>query len=325
MTSKGSRKFTSAPASVSGPSLLDLLGGQMNVQSGQPHSRASRSRTQEKEKGPTIQGICGPTVFGSSVPDGPLSSWENRLRDRLATIGSTECNLIWRLKTTPAGRSMSRLAASTRPISETGSHGSPKTWPTITSLSFDQSHQPGNSRTFNKTREIMEGAQPLASTWSTPRASDGDKGAPRQQFSGGGQPLPAQMYANNQSVSPWATPKAAAAGPDFAKYDRSKTGPSLQTQMAASASPWVTPSARDWKDTPGMATEGPGGRNRIDQLPRQMAATAPSGPMPNGSTATTAKRGAPNPEFAFWLMGLPLEFHDGALRGMQSVRRSSRK
>jgi len=32
---------------------------------------------------------------------------------------------------------------------------------------------------------------------------------------------------------------------------------------------WVTASARDWKDTPGMATVRPDGRSRIDQLPRQ--------------------------------------------------------
>jgi len=31
---------------------------------------------------------------------------------------------------------------------------------------------------------------------------------------------------------------------------------------------WVTPSTRDWKDTPGMATERPDGRSRLDQLPR---------------------------------------------------------
>ena len=34
---------------------------------------------------------------------------------------------------------------------------------------------------------------------------------------------------------------------------------------------WVTASSRDWKDTPGMATEGQDGRNRLDQLPRQAA------------------------------------------------------
>lgn len=32
---------------------------------------------------------------------------------------------------------------------------------------------------------------------------------------------------------------------------------------------WTAPSARDWKDTPGMATERPDGKGRQDQLPRQ--------------------------------------------------------
>jgi hypothetical protein len=154
--------------------------------------------------------------------------------------------------------------------------------------------------------------------WSTPRASDGEKGGPNQSFGAGGQPLPSQMH---------------------------------------QASPWVTPSARDWKDTPGMATATEDGRSRLDQLPRQMAAastwptpdaslggpdpltrktglstqtymaratTAPSGPTPNGSSATTTRRGAPNPEFAFWLMGFPNEWVCGVLRAMQSLSRLRR-
>lgn len=44
------------------------------------------------------------------------------------------------------------------------------------------------------------------SLWSTPRASDGEKGGPNQKFSGGGQPLPAQ--AAEMSAALWATPKA---------------------------------------------------------------------------------------------------------------------
>ena len=38
---------------------------------------------------------------------------------------------------------------------------------------------------------------------------------------------------------------------------------------AARMSSWSTPSSRDWKDTPGMATEAEDGRKRLDQLPRQ--------------------------------------------------------
>lgn len=34
---------------------------------------------------------------------------------------------------------------------------------------------------------------------------------------------------------------------------------------------WVTPTVRDWKDTPGMKTTGLDGRVRLDQLPRQAA------------------------------------------------------
>jgi hypothetical protein len=166
----------------------------------------------------------------------------------------------------------------------------------------------------------------------------------------------------------------------------------LQMQMkansAAAPAHWITASARDWKDTPGMATEA-GDRNRVDQLPRQMAQspqafhptplslsfkdshqpgtnrtlekmkaymptptvidatgrgyqrdqagnvyptvpgilkeTAPTGPAPNGSNATTAKRGAPNPVFAFWLMGFPDEWISGALAAMRSFRKRRRK
>lgn len=42
---------------------------------------------------------------------------------------------------------------------------------------------------------------------------------------------------------------------------------------------WVTASARDWKDSPGMALSRPDGRSRIDQLPRQ--ALLASWPTPN--------------------------------------------
>ena len=120
---------------------------------------------------------------------------------------------------------------------------------------------------------------------------------------------------------------------------------------------WITASARDWKDTPGMATVRPNGRSRVDQLPRQVAAamwptpTAADGrrgsgtyrahdtgiPLPqqaaltlgrpqNGSFLhTTTRRGALNPEFVCWLMGYP-EMHIFCLRtAMQLYRKSQRK
>lgn len=58
----------------------------------------------------------------------------------------------------------------------------------------------------------------------------------------------------------WATPSG---------LQRSRLRASVLRTSATGLTGWVTPSARDWKDTPGMATERPDGRSRIDQLPRQ--------------------------------------------------------
>ena len=51
----------------------------------------------------------------------------------------------------------------------------------------------------------------------------------------------------------------------------------------ADLSGWVTPTVRDWKDTPGMKTERPDGRARLDQLPRQ--ATMAGWPTPRAVEA----------------------------------------
>ena len=65
-------------------------------------------------------------------------------------------------------------------------------------------------------------------------------------------------------------------------------------------SSWVTPSARDWKDSPGMSMVRPDGRKRLDQLPRQAQLAA--WPTPQAHDCTTAraprlKSGSRNLEF----------------------------
>jgi hypothetical protein len=51
---------------------------------------------------------------------------------------------------------------------------------------------------------------------------------------------------------------------------------------------WITASARDYKDTPGMATVRKDGRSRIDQLPRQAAAALWATPTHNASVSAAS-------------------------------------
>lgn len=118
----------SSQALADGHSPLDLLAGPKIENSGPAPRRASRSASQASKLGKPTIGTYGPTYFGSPVPDGPLSSWENRLRQRLARIGSMESLLTWKASVTTAGRSLSRLVPSTRPTDATAFG----LWPTPT-------------------------------------------------------------------------------------------------------------------------------------------------------------------------------------------------
>lgn len=217
-TSPDTGNATSSPASPVGPLQLDLLGGPTTASSGPAAPRASRSPSRVKEKPRMTIGTCGPTSFASSVPDGPLSSWENRLRRRLARTGSTECLLTWKQRTTPAGRSLSQLVPSTRPTDGTGSG----LWPTPTASLADKgvrstegaireaerSHGPdlaavtaaalwatptslapaknGNNEAGNSAGLVAIRAHAMAAMWPTATATDASRGMlpPRPQDTG---------------------------------------------------------------------------------------------------------------------------------------------
>lgn len=273
-TSTGTRNATSLQVAASGPSQLDLLDGLTTGHSGPAPVRASRSARPAKGSEQMIQGICGRTFIASSVPAGPLLSWESRLRERLATVGSTESALIWREKTTPAGQSISRLAPSMRHTNGTGFIGS--LWRTVNAgdgkatINTDSQHQ------------IMLAKQMMDVAYSaTPRASDGEKGGPNMSFGAGGTPLPAQMYSYNPTPT------------DKGNYN-------VKGLSATSGDGLCTVMTRHLMEAGGLT--------------------------PNGSSArSTAKRGAPNPGFPFWLMGFPDEWTSGALAAMRSFRSSRRK
>ena len=85
-------------------------------------------------------------------------------------------------------------------------------------------------------------------------------------------------------------------------------------ETLAGAAALSTPASRDWKDTPGMATEAenPDGshRTRLDHLPRQVLLAA-SGPTPAGGSESTGSPGRLNPAYSRWLMGFPASWERG--------------
>jgi hypothetical protein len=85
---------------------------------------------------------------------------------------------------------------------------------------------------------------------------------------------------------------------------------------------WATPTTRDHKsghsDLSGSMTRKDG-KLRNDLLDYQAAMA--SGQTPNGSPASTEKRGALNPAHSRWLMGYPIVWD----RCAATVTRSSRK
>jgi len=119
-------------------------------------------------------------------------------------------------------------------------------------------------------------------------------------------------------LASWPTPTASSA--TGAGGQSSDVGKNLQTIAS-----WATPSARDWKDTPGMSITREAGRLRLDQLPRQ-AQLAASGRALRLSAAEIKSCGPLNPAHSRWLMGYPIAWDDCApmaTRSSRSSRRSS--
>jgi hypothetical protein len=320
-----------------------------------------------------IQGIYGRTYCASPAPDGPLSSWENRLRERLAMAGSTECALIWTVKATPAGRLISRLAPSTRLTNGTGCSGS-ATGPDSAQWRSPNARENGGGsysdpeKTMLRLRsghQINLEDQMLTAHWVTPSARDWKDSSGMATEAGDRSridQLPRQMCQEPQSMKNWATPRAANGGmghPKRALNHNSRLED--QVYLSPEAALWPTVQAmdgskgslppREWdtgvsppqkmvshwptvdtlsggktltKEQTISGLKANGSKAQIS-LQNVITHLATSGPEPSGSSATTEKRGAPNPAFACWLMGWPDAFTLGVLRATASFRRPTRK
>ena len=224
-----------------------------------------------------ISGLPGST---SSASADLTLSLVSRLKQRLTTDGLTLFSLTWREKVTPAGRLVSRLAASGRRTSASDS-----------------------------------------TSWPTPKVSDDNisRRSPESMERWRNRPNAGSELAEKAELASWPTPIVGdtTGGP---RPPDNRRGPAPGLQAAAQLTSWPTASARDWKDTTGMATTGtnPDGstRSRLDQLPRVAGLTA------IGSPAATEKPGQLNPAHSRWLMGYPAEWDACAPTAMPSSRKS---
>jgi hypothetical protein len=299
-TCAASHNAISSPASADGPLPCDSLGGLTLAQFGQALAPANLSASQAEALGLLTSGIYGRhgSTLSLSVP--PPSSWVSKLMRRLGTAGSTLFRLTWKESATPSGRSVSLLRASAHRISDSacGSWPTPNAEPQNDGGStwearrerLKAEHKNGNGFGLN-----LGQATQLAA-WPTPRSAEAEHAG---RTAAGTNHTGQTGLAECASLASWATPRANDSEKRGELAPDARNGLPMQAQ---GASPKVTPSARDWKDSPGMATERADGRSRLDQLPRQVGA------LVIGSPAETGKPGQLNPAHSRWLMGYPAEW-----------------
>ena len=341
MNLENTHSVISSPESEDGPSQLALLDGPTIENCGPAPARASRSARPAKASATTTNGTCGPTSFACSVPDGPLSGWESRLRQRLARIGSTECLLTWKASTTPAGRPLSRLVPSMRPIAATVSGSSPSEaalWITCSARDWKDTPGMGTSRPDGRSRIDQLPRQVAAACWPTPTRADG------QQANDPGRWLERQQEKAAQginlhmhlpvcvSLSTWPTPTASAdksiRTPEGARteVDRGKSPDLAAHVMAMWPTPVVTDSigarnATSTRNNPDSKHHA--GTTLTDAAWLHDGVVAP-GQAHRGSLDTAEKPGALAPGFVSWLMGFPPEWLDCAPDAMPKKPRKSK-
>ncbi len=287
MTSPDTRNVISSPVSAVGLLPFSSPDGPQIVPPGPAPARASRSARPGKGKELRTSGIYGPTYTDSSARGVPMSSLESRFLERLGTLGSMEYVLTLHRKITPSKHSIFRLAASARPTSETGCTG----WrsPNVREKGGGDYSDPAKAAArMESGHQVNLADEVMVMGWTSPQAHDSTPGDPNR----------------------------------VGRFGTAHGGRNLNDEAAQIAG-WASPSARDHKDTPGMATEAtnPDGslRDRTDQLPRQVAiiaaahqasgiASSSSDPTQKASTGASASKGALNPEFVAWLMSFPPEW-----------------
>ena len=276
----------------------ESLDGKKPPGSGRSVSHVNRFRVPVINEARKTNGTSGLNSTPSSASVVLQSSLASSLAANMDVNGSMEYRLIWKSWDTPSGRQICALRASGHPTSGSESTGGLLGWPTPNTMP-DAPNMSENRGNGSRRRITPQSVQGLVG-WPTPRTvTGGAESADRKQELGRTESGGSDLQAVAQMAG-WGTPRVTTNG-GLSSDSRSTLQESrLEDQVQG----WTTPSARDWKDTPGMATTGtnPDGstRERMDQLPRQI-----HGATGISSSVATEKRGALEPQFARWLMSFP--------------------
>jgi hypothetical protein len=256
---------TFSPESASGVTPSDSPDGPMTDLFGQVVALASLSLVPAPDSVPPTNAISGPTGSISSASAALQLSLESRLKQQLTTAGSTLFKLTWKVKTTPAGRSVCLLRASAprtsdndcgswlttttsdgngiRELDGTRSGGlntqaTLASWPTPNTMEGGQTSRGGK----RKGELLMGGlvSWPTLAGWATPRATDPKCGGTYTENCQG-KDLP-----KDATLASWATPQASD-NVEGARTHMDSNQKCLGRDMNQFLSGWPTTSTRDHK------------------------------------------------------------------------------
>ena len=150
-----------SPESASGATPSDSPDGPMTDLFGQVVALASLSLAPAPDSAPPMNATSGPTGSISSASAALQSSLESRLKQQLTTAGSTLFKLTWKVKTTPAGRSVCLLRASA-PRTSDNDCGS---WPTLNTMEGGQTSRGGKRKGELLMGGLVGWATPMTRDW----------------------------------------------------------------------------------------------------------------------------------------------------------------
>lgn len=307
-------------------------------------------------------GSCAPPSFSESRLPPPQSSerlqeaLNQSLEQQLSRFGSMEYRLTLSLHSTPSQRRIFRLRASAHPISGRDCTG----WPSPTAQDGSRGSLPPRAHDTGVPLSQMV----VASGWTTPSATDGERGGQMTEAmtgssltqqsrlagwptpntpSGGRSMSPDKMDITGKTldgrkhtaslehavkfVSGWPSPKATN-GHGASETQTRQGGADLQTVAGwiQTVEGWRTPGAGDGKmrisNTEMAQKRLESGKQVSLEL---QAVMADSGGITTSSPAVMENRGALNAAFSRWLIGLPPEWDQAAIRALRRLtpRRSS--